>query len=123
DAREMRLPRSSKYWSEADGRAVIEAWRRSGESRSAFARRHGLQTKRLKYWAERLSRADGPARTLALVSATVVGAGLSAVLRAGSDARAGERNTGAGRGDRVRSREVGFMILLPRAVRVVSLCS
>ena len=79
----MRLPRSSKYWSEADGRAVIEAWRRSGESRSAFARRHGLQTKRLKYWAGRLSRADGPARTLALVPATVVGAELSAVIRAG----------------------------------------
>jgi transposase-like protein len=79
----MRLPRSSKYWSEADGRAVIEAWRRSGESRSAFARRHGLQTKRLKYWAGRLSRTDGPARTLTLVPATVVGAGLSAVIRAG----------------------------------------
>ena len=79
----MRLPRSSKYWSEADGRAVIEAWRRSGESRSAFARRHGLQTKRLKYWAGRLSRGDGSARTLALVPATVVGAELSAVIRAG----------------------------------------
>jgi transposase-like protein len=79
----MRVPRSSKYWSEADGRAVIEAWRRSGESRSAFARRHGLQTKRLKYWAGRLARADGPGRTLALVPATVVGAELSAVIRAG----------------------------------------
>jgi transposase-like protein len=79
----MRLPRSSKYWSEAEGRAVIEAWRRSGESRSAFARRHGLQTKRLKYWAGRLSRADGPVRTLALMPATVVGADLSAVIRAG----------------------------------------
>ena len=79
----MRLPRSSKYWSEADGRAVIEAWRRSGESRSAFARRQGLQTKRLKYWAGRLSRADGPSRTLALVPATVVGPELCAVIRAG----------------------------------------
>jgi hypothetical protein len=62
---------------------VIEAWRRSGESRSAFARRHGLQAKRLRYWAGRLSRAEAPARTLALVPATVVGAELSAVIRAG----------------------------------------
>jgi hypothetical protein len=79
----MRLPTSSRYWSEAEGRAVIESWRRSGESRSAFAKRHGLQTKRLRYWAGRLSRAEKPARTLALVAATVVGAELSAVIRAG----------------------------------------
>jgi hypothetical protein len=79
----MRLPTSSKYWSEAEGRAVIEAWRRSGESRAGFARRHGLQTKRLKYWAGRLSRAAEPTRRLALVPATVVGAELSAVIRAG----------------------------------------
>jgi len=79
----MRLPTSSRYWSEAEGRAVIEAWRRSGESRSAFAKRHGLQTKRLRYWAGRLSRAEGPARTLTLVPATVVGAELSAVIRVG----------------------------------------
>jgi hypothetical protein len=79
----MRLPTSSRYWSEAEGRAVIEAWRRSGESRSAFAKRHGLQTKRLRYWAGRLPRAEEPARTLALVPTTVVGAELSAVIRAG----------------------------------------
>lgn len=48
-----------------------------------FARRHGLQTKRIKYWAGRLSRAEEPAPTLALVPATVVGAELTAVIRAG----------------------------------------
>jgi hypothetical protein len=80
----MRLPRSSKYWSEADGRAVIEAWHRSGEPSAVFARRHGLQSKRLKYWAARLSRADEPASTLGLVPATVVGAELAAVIRAGA---------------------------------------
>jgi transposase-like protein len=79
----MRLPTSSRYWSEAEGRAVIEAWRRSGEPRSAFAKRHGLQAKRLRYWAGRLSRAEKPARKLALVPATVVGAELAAVIRAG----------------------------------------
>lgn len=77
------LPTSSKYWSEAEGRAVIEAWRRSGEPGAVFARRHRLQSKRLKYWAARLSRAEERAPTLALVPATVVGAELSAVIRVG----------------------------------------
>ena len=51
-----------------------------------FARRHGLQAKRLKYWAGRL-RADEEeveAPTLRLVPATVVSADLAAVLRTGN---------------------------------------
>lgn len=63
---------------------MIEAWRRSGEPAPVFARRHGLQSKRIKYWARRLARADEPAPTLALVPATVVGAELAAVIRAGA---------------------------------------
>jgi len=78
------LPTFSKYWSEAEGRAVIEAWRRSGEPGPVFARRHGLQSKRLRYWAARLSPNEEPAPTLALVPATVVGAELAAVIRAGA---------------------------------------
>jgi hypothetical protein len=46
-------------------------------------RRHGLQSQRLRYWAGRLSRAEGPARRFALAPATVVGAEFSAVIRAG----------------------------------------
>lgn len=76
----MRLPTSSKYWSEAEGRAVIEAWRRSGESGPAFARRHRLRPNRIKYWAGRLSQVEEPASTLALVPATVMGAELAAVI-------------------------------------------
>jgi transposase-like protein len=78
----MSLP-TSKYWSEAEGRTVIEAWRRSGESASGFARRHGLQSKRIKYWAQRLSRREASPPTLALVPAAVVGAELAAVIRIG----------------------------------------
>jgi hypothetical protein len=78
----MRLP-TSKYWSEAEGRAVIEAWRRSGETAPVFARRHGLRSNRIKYWAGRLSRPEEPAPTLALVPATVVGAELAVVIRIG----------------------------------------
>ena len=62
---------------------MIEAWRRSSESAPVFARRHGLHPKRIKYWAGRLSRAEEPAPTLALVPAKGVGSELAAVIRAG----------------------------------------
>lgn len=62
---------------------MVEAWRRSGETAPVFARRHGLRSNRIKYWAGRLSRAEEPASTLALVPATVVGTELAAVIRAG----------------------------------------
>lgn len=61
---------------------MIEAWRRSGEPKAAFAKRHGLQPKRLRYWAGRLAHEQEAARPLALLPATVVGAALSAVVRA-----------------------------------------
>jgi hypothetical protein len=77
------LPTLSKYWSEAEGRAVVDAWRRSGESAPEFARRHGLRAKRLKYWSKRLSRAEREARTLSLVPATVVAPDVVAVIRVG----------------------------------------
>jgi transposase-like protein len=79
----MGLPTSSNYWSEADGRAVIEAWQRSGEPAAVFARRHGVQSKRIKYWSRRLARAKAPASALALVPATVSGAEVAAVIRVG----------------------------------------
>lgn len=51
----------SPYWREADARVVVEAWQRSGESRSAFARRHGIDRRRLERWARRLE-ASRPVR-------------------------------------------------------------
>ncbi|MBA3460696.1 MAG: hypothetical protein H0T46_12085 [Deltaproteobacteria bacterium] len=62
---------------------MIKAWRRSGEPAAVFARRHGVQSKRIKYWAGRLSRAEAPAQMLSLVPAAVVGTELTAVIRAG----------------------------------------
>lgn len=44
------------YWREADARAAVEAWQRSGQPISTFARRHGLQRHRLSRWAARLQR-------------------------------------------------------------------
>jgi hypothetical protein len=57
---------------------VVEAWRQRGEAAVVFARRHGLQPKRLRYWATQLSRAEGPALTL--VPAQVMGAEMAAVI-------------------------------------------
>lgn len=65
------LPNKSSYWSEAEGRRVVEAWRRSGETATAFARRHGLRAKRLVYWSERLAAAEETPR-VSFVPAAVV---------------------------------------------------
>lgn len=42
------------YWRESDARLLIEAWRGSGETRARFARRHGVEEKRLARWVSRL---------------------------------------------------------------------
>jgi transposase-like protein len=65
------FPDPRGYWSEKEGRRAVEAWRRSGESSSAFARRHGIRAKRLKWWSERLAPA-APSPTVSFVPATVV---------------------------------------------------
>jgi hypothetical protein len=48
------------YWREADARVVVDAWRKSGESLSGFARRQGVERKRLARWVRRLEGAGGP---------------------------------------------------------------
>jgi hypothetical protein len=50
------------YWREADARAVVEAWLRSGQPLSRFARGHGLQPHRLSRWAGRLQGKGRPVR-------------------------------------------------------------
>jgi len=39
---------------------MVEAWRHSGESQAAFARRHGLQAPRVKYWVDRITDSAKP---------------------------------------------------------------
>ncbi|MBM4025406.1 MAG: helix-turn-helix domain-containing protein [Planctomycetes bacterium] len=48
------------YWRASEAREVLDLWRRSGESLSAFAREHGLCRNRLARWRDRLGT-DGPA--------------------------------------------------------------
>ncbi len=55
-----RVTRQS-HWREDEARLVVEAWRRSGESRLRFAARHGIDPKRLRRWIVRLARATASA--------------------------------------------------------------
>ncbi|HXH06997.1 MAG TPA: transposase [Vicinamibacterales bacterium] len=57
-----------RRWTDAEGRAVAHAWRRSGLTVAAFARRHGLDEQRVRRWARRGS--DGEA--IAFVPVDVV---------------------------------------------------
>lgn len=50
----------SRYWRATDAERVVEAWERSGESASAFARYHGLSVRRLLRWRGRLKRSGTP---------------------------------------------------------------
>jgi transposase-like protein len=49
------------YWTEEDARVVVEAWVESGETMAWFARRHGVQAKRVARWVRRLQESEGRA--------------------------------------------------------------
>jgi hypothetical protein len=53
-----------RCWREAEARVVVAGWRASGESLTAFARRHGLGPQRIGWWAKarRRTRAGTGAR-------------------------------------------------------------
>jgi hypothetical protein len=53
--RQIRRVAEGSYWSEADARVVVDAWRRSGETQLAFAARYGIDPKRVGRWATRLT--------------------------------------------------------------------
>ncbi len=77
------FPDPASYWGEREGRRAVEAWRRSGESMAAFARRAGIRVKRLKWWSKRFAAAAST--TVAFVPAAVVAPDeISAVIRAPS---------------------------------------
>ncbi len=56
-AREATRPAARRKWTEADARAALAEWRRSGESEFAFARQRGFSPQRLRYWRSRLGAA------------------------------------------------------------------
>lgn len=74
--KQSRGPGSSgrrwKQWKEAEARAALASWRRSGLSVAAFCAREGYSDARLRYWAERLGVAPGPeAPSISFVPVTV----------------------------------------------------
>jgi hypothetical protein len=42
------------YWRESTARVMVDAWRGSGETVAAFARRHGVDRRRLARWVRRV---------------------------------------------------------------------
>src|SRR5690606_26312583 len=74
------FPDPSSYWSEDEGRRAVEAWRRSGETATAFARRHGLRAKRLVWWSKRLAASKTPV-TVSFAPAVVANSDVVAVIR------------------------------------------
>lgn len=73
-----RTASRSPYWHERDARAVVDAWRRSGETLSGFCRTHGLSPQRLSRWAARLDR--DPAVRFHPVRLTDAGAGAARAI-------------------------------------------
>jgi hypothetical protein len=47
-----------RYWREAEARVMVAAWRNSGESLSGFARRHGVDRRRVGRWAVQIEGSD-----------------------------------------------------------------
>lgn len=45
---------SAKYWTESQARRLLDAWKESGLSISAFARSERIRPRRLLWWKERL---------------------------------------------------------------------
>ncbi|MBA3376552.1 MAG: hypothetical protein H0U00_12220 [Actinobacteria bacterium] len=51
-AKEVTKPK--RNWTEAEARASLDEWKRSGETEFAFARGRGFSPQRLRYWRGRL---------------------------------------------------------------------
>jgi hypothetical protein len=78
----LKFPDPSSYWREDEGRRVVEAWRRSGENATAFARRHGLSAKRLMYWSKRLATSSSTPTVTFVPASVVAPEEVAAVIRA-----------------------------------------
>lgn len=61
----LAAPWPQQRWTTRDARRVLAAWKASGLTLSAFARRRGLQVQRLSWWKRRLEGAPHHANTSA----------------------------------------------------------
>jgi len=46
------------YWREGDARQIVDAWQSSGQPLTGFARRLGVDWRRVSRWATRLGQAE-----------------------------------------------------------------
>jgi hypothetical protein len=60
---------------------MLAAWRKSGLSLAAFARRQGVNAERLRWWRKRLGTAEGKGTALAFIPAMVSGSRSPVVVR------------------------------------------
>lgn len=77
----------ARKWSAAEARAALDEWRRSGETVTGFARRHGMSAQRLYWWKKQLG---GSASTWgagpSLVPADVIAeGGVEMTIRCGGE--------------------------------------
>lgn len=59
----IRGLRGKARWSNAEGATVVDAWRRSGQTVSAFAKRHRLGDERIRRWVKKAEDATEHAVT------------------------------------------------------------
>jgi hypothetical protein len=57
----VTIAAESRYWRESTAQVMVDAWRESGETVAAFARRQGVERRRLARW---IRRVDGKADVL-----------------------------------------------------------
>lgn len=89
-------PPQSRRWSEREGRAMLEALARSGQTVREFARRHEVQEQRIRAWTKRFPEVKPSSPTFVPVrvkaKAEVVetrAAGVEVKLRGGHTVRIG----------------------------------
>jgi len=72
---EMARVAGLRYWRASDAAVVVEAWGRSGEGLSAFARRHGIHPRRLSRWVRELEGGVEPAEPVTFHPVRLVAGG------------------------------------------------
>lgn len=70
-----------RHWSADHARGMLAAWRKSGLSLAAFARRQGLNAERLRWWRKRLGTAEKQDTALAFIPAVVSAKSSPVVVR------------------------------------------
>jgi transposase-like protein len=89
-------PPASRRWSAREGRAMLEALARSGQTVAEFARRHELQEQRVRAWTKRFPEVKAASPTFVPVrvkakreDAEMRSAGIEVKLRGGRSVRVG----------------------------------